>query len=200
MAAQPLTTEQKEFFAGLMAGVAARSAMSLGNAPTGAFSAEPAQGGDTLAAAPKGDHVFGTPRADLCKQEVWKLDENPLDIWDKLLAHADKDQLPDDADTFRFRYFGLFNVSPAQNSLMLRCRIPAGELTSVQMRGLASIAEQFGGGYADVTTRSNFQIREIAPRNLVNVLVKLQDIGLVSRGSGVDNVRNITASPTAGID
>jgi ferredoxin-nitrite reductase len=82
----------------------------------------------------------------------------------------------------------------------LRCRIPAGELTSEQMRGLAQIAEDWGGGYADITTRSNLQIREIAPGNLVNVLTRLQEIGLTSRGSGVDNVRNITASPTAGID
>src|SRR5262249_7527341 len=32
------------------------------------------------------------------------------------------------------------------------------------------------------------------------VLTKLLEIGLTARGSGVDNVRNITASPTAGID
>ena len=72
---------------------------------------------------------------------------------------------------------------------MLRCRIPAGELTSGQMRGLADIAEQWGGGYADITTRANIQIREIAPRHIVKCLLKLQEIGLTSRGSGVDNVR-----------
>src|SRR6185503_4831157 len=44
------------------------------------------------------------------------------------------------------------------------------------------------------------QIREIAPRNIIKALTRLQDVGLTSRGSGVDNVRNITASPTAGID
>ncbi len=41
---------------------------------------------------------------------------------------------------------------------------------------------------------------EIAPRNLVNVLTRLRSLGLTARGSGVDNVRNITASPTAGFD
>src|SRR5205085_6203115 len=91
-------------------------------------------------------------------------------------------------------------VAPAQNALMLRCRIPAGELSSVQLRGLAEIADAFGGGYADITTRSNIQIREIAPKNIIHVLTKLQELGLTARGSGVDNIRNITASPTAGID
>jgi ferredoxin-nitrite reductase len=73
-------------------------------------------------------------------------------------------------------------------------------LTSAQLIGLAGIAEECGNGKAAVTTRSNIQIREIAPRNLVDVLTRLQSLGLTSRGSGVDNVRNITASPTAGFD
>src|SRR3989441_10983727 len=83
---------------------------------------------------------------------------------------------------------------------MLRCRIPAGELTAAQLKGLADIADEFGNGKAAITTRSNIQIREIAPKNLIHVLTRLQGLGLTSKGSGVDNVRNITASPTAGID
>jgi ferredoxin-nitrite reductase len=35
---------------------------------------------------------------------------------------------------------------------------------------------------------------------LVNVLTRLQSLGLTAKGSGVDNIRNITASPTAGFD
>ena len=83
---------------------------------------------------------------------------------------------------------------------MLRLRIPAGELTSGQLRGLAEIADDWGGGYAHITTRANLQIREILPKNMVKVLTKLQELGLTARGSGVDNIRNITASATAGID
>ncbi len=171
------SAEQKEYLAGLLAGRAA---------------------GRT--AAPPEPAIHGTPLQDLCKQERWKHEQHGLDCWEKLIAHADADKLPDDADTFRFRYHGLFNVSPAQNSFMLRCRIPAGELTSRQLRGLADIAADWGGGYADITTRANIQIREIPPRHIIHVLTKLQDLGLTARGSGVDNVRNITASPTAGFD
>ncbi len=68
------------------------------------------------------------------------------------------------------------------------------------MDGLADIAEDWGSGYLDVTTRANLQIRQIAPRDIVKVLLRLQELGLTSKGSGVDNVRNITATPTAGID
>ena len=63
---------------------------------------------------------------------------------------------------------------------MLRCRIPAGELTSAQLRGLADLSDSWGNGKAAITTRSNLQIREIAPKNIVNVLTRLASLGLTS--------------------
>ena len=192
--AQAFTAEQKEYLAGLLAGVAHRQLRdkTAGSSP---LDAEPGSAGPAAAPA-----IFGTPLADATKQELWKHQEHPLDSWDRVLAHATEGKFPNEEDTFRFRYFGMFYVAPAQNSFMLRCRIPAGELSAAQLSGLAGIADDFGNGKAAITTRSNIQIREIAPRNLVNVLTRLQSLGLTSKGSGVDNVRNITASPTAGFD
>ena len=83
---------------------------------------------------------------------------------------------------------------------MCRLRIPNGILNAWQMRGLADAADSFGGGYADVTTRANLQIREIGAAHAVDMLLAVQALGLTSRGSGADNIRNITGSPTAGID
>jgi ferredoxin-nitrite reductase len=186
---QGFTAEQKEYLAGLLAGVAHRQSHDK--------PADSASHGVQPAAAPA---IFGTPFADATKQEQWKHQEHPLDSWDRVLAHAAEGKFPNEEDTFRLRYFGMFYVAPAQNSFMLRCRIPAGELTAAQLAGLAGIADDFGNGKAAVTTRSNIQVREIAPQNLINVLTRLQSLGLTSKGSGVDNIRNITASPTAGFD
>ena len=61
---------------------------------------------------------------------------------------------------------------------MVAEEVLTGELTSAQLRGLADIADRFGGGYADITTRSNIQIREVAPKNIIQVLTKLQELGL----------------------
>lgn len=182
-----------------MAGVAHRLVPYLGVTADGRITSDPNSGGPNLS-TPQEEKVFGTPLSEVTKQERWKHQEHPLDGWDRILEHAESDRVPDEENTYRFRNFGLFYVAPAQNSFMLRCRIPAGELTSAQLKGLAAISEHFGNGKAAITTRSNIQIREIAPRNLVNVLTRLQSLGLTSRGSGVDNVRNITASPTAGFD
>lgn len=194
------TREQKEYLAGFLAALAQRDLIPyVGTTGDGKITVNPALGTQNLATK-KEETIFGTPLGDVTKQERWKHEEHPLDGWDRILAHAEDDKFPDEENTYRFRNFGMFYVAPTQNSFMLRCRIPAGELTAAQFKGLADIAEHYGNGKAAITTRSNIQIREIAPRSLVHVLTRLQSLGLTARGSGVDNVRNITASPTAGFD
>jgi ferredoxin-nitrite reductase len=201
LASGEFTAEQKEYLSGFMAGVAQRGCFPyVGTTADGLITGNSAEGGANLAAPAPEETIFGTPLADVTKQELWKHAENPLDSWDRLVEHAEANKFPNEEDTFRFRYFGMFYVSPAQNSFMLRCRVPAGELTTAQLKGLADLADDFGNGKAAITTRSNIQIREIAPKNLVNVVTRLQGLGLTAKGSGVDNIRNITASPTAGFD
>ena len=78
--------------------------------------------------------------------------------------------------------------------------IPNGIVNHWQLAGLADLAERCGGGYSHVTTRANLQIREIEPKNAVSMVEGMLDLGLCSRGSGADNIRNVTGTPTAGID
>ncbi|HEX2747311.1 MAG TPA: NirA family protein, partial [Verrucomicrobiales bacterium] len=191
---------QKEYLSGVLAGLAARQAAPFVGLAGGLYTSEASSGGPNLATEPEEPSFHGTPVSELCRQEVWKYTEHGLDGWERLVAHAKEGKMPDDEHTFRFRFFGLFNVSPVQQSLMLRCRIPAGELTAVQFRGLAEMADDFADGSSAITTRSNLQLRQIQPRDALDVLMRLSALGLTSRGSGVDNVRNITASPAAGID
>lgn len=191
------TAEQKEYLLGFFAGAMQRNGapfVSLDS--SGRFTADSSSGAANLAEP----MVHGTPLSDLSREELWKYEENPLDVWDKLLAHAGENRAPGAEDLFRFKYHGLFYVAPAQDSFMLRLRVPGGILNSHQMRGLADIAEKWGSGRADITTRANLQIREFQPRDIVRVLNAVQMLGLTSRGSGADNIRNITASPITGLD
>ena len=192
------TPAQKQYLEGFLSALAAQAPFA-GLTATGQLTATPGEAAANLAQVPAEDTVFGTPLADLCKPERWKYDENPLDIWEKLVAHADANKFPDEADTFRFKFHGLFYVAPTQDSFMLRLRLPAGEISAAQLDGLAEIAD-WGGGYAHITTRANLQIRELKPRDIIRVLVRLQELGLTSRGAGADNIRNITASPNSGFD
>lgn len=194
---------QREYLAGLFAGIAQRGIHPyVGTMEgTGLLTSDPAVGGPNRAApAQEEEKVHGTPVSELNRQELWKRELAGLDSWDRLVQHAQEDRFPGDADNFRFRYHGLFHVAPAQDSFMMRARIPAGELTSAQMRGMADLAEELGDGRSAVTTRSNLQVRGIAPRHLVEVVTRLVRLGLTAKGSGADNIRNITASPTAGFD
>jgi ferredoxin-nitrite reductase len=194
------TTEQKEYLAGFFSGAMQRSTQPfVGLSPHGRFTGDASEGGTNLGAAAE-PTVHGTPVSDLCREEMWKYDENPLDIWDKLVSCSESNHPPDAEDVFRFKYHGLFYVAPAQDSFMLRLRIPGGVLTSHQLRGLADIAERWGCGRADLTTRANLQIREFQPKDIVRVLKRVSSLGLTARGSGADNIRNITASPTTGFD
>jgi ferredoxin-nitrite reductase len=191
---------QKEYLRGFFAGAIERGAQPfVGHTSASQLTGDPASGALNLAESAE-ETVFGTPVSELCREELWKHEENPLDIWDKLIAHADENSAPAADDIFRFKFHGLFYVAPAQDSFMLRLRVPGGILTAHQLRGLAEMAAEWGSGRADITTRANLQIREFQPKDIVRVLNKLQALGMTSRGSGADNIRNITASPTTGID
>ena len=83
---------------------------------------------------------------------------------------------------------------------MCRLRIPNGIMKHWQFAGMADLAERLCGPFCHVTTRANLQVREIPPKNAVALIEGIQDLGLCSRGSGADNIRNVTGTPTAGID
>ncbi len=182
------TDEQKRYLEGLVAGIAAVRGVSGGGEPTG----------------PDASHLKAMARTEaagkkLADQEKWKREEHPLDAYTRLKAEAATNAPPKAADNFRWRFHGLFYVAPAQDAYMLRLRIPNGILTAVQFAGVADIADQLGNARVDVTTRANLQIREILPRNAAEVVERVQELGLSSRGSGADNLRNITGDATAGI-
>ncbi len=136
----------------------------------------------------------------LCKEEQAKREQNGLDVWDAMQARADAGNFPKGTDTFLTKFHGMFHVAPAQNAYMCRMRIPGGLLHSWQLNGIAEIADRCAGGYIDVTTRANLQLREIPAALPMEVLYGLRELDITCQGSGADNIRNCTASPLSGID
>src|SRR6201996_5317399 len=193
------TDEQKRYLEGFAAGVQImRGGRGLGgNAAAGKTDGEPT--GPDAAHIKAQDKVVASGKK-LADQEKFKREEHPFDAYPRLKQQALDNAPPVPADNFRWRYFGLFYVAPAQDSYMCRLRMPNGILKHWQLAGLADLAENFGGGYSHVTTRANLQIREILPKSTVPLIEGIQDLGLCSRGSGADNIRNVTGTPTAGID
>ena len=143
---------------------------------------------------------FLTSGKTLSKEEQAKRDTPPLDLWPKMKEAAREGVFPKGTDVFLWKFHGLFHVAPAQNAYMCRMRIPGGDLKSWQFAGVADIADEHAGGYVDVTTRANLQIREIPADRGCAVLEQLMELGIIVRGSGADNIRNVTSSATSGFD
>ena len=141
------------------------------------------------------------PIDELSKEERLKLEEDPLEIWDKILAHAAADTPPEGGDIFRLKFHGLFYVAPNQDSFMVRLRLPAGIVTATQLHGIAEKSNvnrwwlRATSPRAPTCRRAN--LRRATSKMCVGT-VRLQELGLASRGAGADNVRNITASPNSG--
>ena len=191
--ADDFTPEQRRYLEGLVAGmIATRSVDGAASMPSAAV-------------GPDAPHLLAMARFEaegksLADQEKFKREEHPLDAYARMKAQAESGQYPKPPDNFRWRFHGLFYVAPNQNSYMCRLRIPNGIVNHWQMAGLALLAETHGGGYAHVTTRANLQIREIEAAKAVSLIEAIQSLGLHTRGSGADNIRNVTGTTTAGID
>jgi ferredoxin-nitrite reductase len=195
------SSEQKRYLEGFVAGVQiAKAAKSVAGVPAASGAVTPPEPTGPDAAAFKAQNRVLAAGKKLSDQEKFKREEHPFDSYERLKELGARNEYPKPPDNFRWRFFGLFYVAPNQNSYMCRLRIPNGILKAAQFDGVADLAERYGGGYAHVTTRANLQIREIEAHNAVALIEAIQDLGLCSRGSGADNIRNVTGTPTAGVD
>ena len=142
-------------------------------------------------------------KVKVSKLEKVKLAKDGLDVKDEIEKFAeigweamDKDDL-----IVRLKWLGIFHRPVTPGQFMLRLRTPNGILNSKQLRVFAEIIQRYGdGGSADVTTRQNIQLRGIHIEDIPDIFRKLDEVGMTSIQSGMDNVRNLTGSPVAGID
>jgi ferredoxin-nitrite reductase len=176
----PLTREQTEYLTGFFAGVSARGLRFSDVEPSPAMPPERLD--------------------DLILEERVKRELHPLDAYPQLLENAATNKAPEKEDIFRFKWNGLFYLTPNKEAYMARLRIPGGFVRTFQLREIARVAQELTTGYVQITTRANFQIRLIQPKDAPEVLRRIQSVGLHTRGAGADNIRNITANPTAGVD
>jgi ferredoxin-nitrite reductase len=101
----------------------------------------------------------------------------------------------------RLKWVGVFFRPVTPGKFMMRLRMPNGIITSSQMRVLAQVVQRYGDdGCADITTRQNIQLRGIRIGDLPDIFNRFHAVGLTSVQSGMDNVRNITGDPVAGLD
>ncbi|MGC1309797.1 MAG: ferredoxin--nitrite reductase [Phormidesmis sp.] len=136
------------------------------------------------------------------KFEKYKAEKDGLAVKDELEKFAEMGwEAVDETDlTGRLKWLGVFYRPVTPGKFMLRMRMPHGVLSSHKMRVLAEIVERYGDdGCADITTRQNLQLRGVRLEDIPDIFKRFEQAGLTSIQSGMDNVRNITGSPVAGI-
>jgi ferredoxin-nitrite reductase len=136
--------------------------------------------------------------------EVWKQAKHGIDVWPDVLRYA-REKTPmlkiEEADLERMKWYGYFHrKNNDQDHYMCRVRIPGCEMTTDQAQAIAYVARESGYSIVDVTSRGNIQIQGLTIDKLPAVRAALERVGLTSRQSGHDNVRNITSHPWSGID
>jgi precorrin-3B synthase len=144
------------------------------------------------------------PASKLSPVETWKRAKHGFDVWPDLERYA-RDKTPmsriEEAELERLKWYGFFyRKNNDHNHYMCRIRVPGCELTAEQARTLAYVAYESGYSLVDLTTRGNVQIQGLTIDKLPAVRSALERVGLTSRQTGHDNVRNVTCHPWSGLD
>ncbi|MGY6530009.1 MAG: ferredoxin--nitrite reductase [Cyanobacterium sp.] len=139
----------------------------------------------------------------LNKIEKVKAAKHGLDVKQEIehFANIGWEALNEDDLIVRLKWLGIFFRPVTPGKFMLRLRMPNGISNSQQLTTLAQIIQRYGDdGSADITTRQNIQLRGVLLEDIPTIFSQLEAVGLTSIQSGMDNVRNLTGSPVAGID
>src|SRR5207344_2119928 len=117
-------------------------------------------------------------------------------------------------DLALFRWYGVYTQRAAESAaaiepgpseetdglFMLRIKFPGGIVTSEQLRLIGRLAERYGRGMGDITTRQNIQLHNLSIEDLPIVLDELNAVGLSFTQACGDVWRNIVSCPLAGVD
>lgn len=93
-------------------------------------------------------------------------------------------------------------LSPMQSGdgWLARVKPSAATLRADDARVIAEGARRFGNGQIDLTSRANFQLRGLSPRDAERLAEMILAQGLASADASVEAVRNVLASPLGGDD
>lgn len=83
---------------------------------------------------------------------------------------------------------------------MVRIKLPFGRVNTTQIRRIADISDEYASGNLHATTRQDIQIHFVSLDKTPELWTKLEEDGVTIREACGNTVRNVTASPTAGID
>ena len=103
-----------------------------------------------------------------------------------------------DDDFKRFRLQQGIYGQRQDGEQMVRTKLPAGKITSEQMRCMADFAEKYSHGVLHITTRQDIQLHYVKINDVPQGLEDLAQAGITTREACGNTVRNVTACHKAG--
>ena len=82
---------------------------------------------------------------------------------------------------------------------LVRLRISCGVVSAAVARAIADCAQRYGNGLLDLSARANLQLRGVQEASLPSLVEALQVHGLIDESAEAEAVRNVLASPLAGL-
>jgi len=124
--------------------------------------------------------------------------KNPMQAFEQISKYAQEgyDSIPDEDKKYFLKCFGIFDkdkLTPKQ--FMMRIRITGGYLNAIQAKKIGEISKEFGQDYIDITTRAQIELRFLNIEDIPIILNGLEEVGLTTYQTGVDNFRNIVTDP-----
>src|SRR5207245_3384156 len=135
------------------------------------------------------------------KVEIIKSEKDGLDCLPDLLRLSPNNNWQEmtEADKQRAKWHGLFFRTPTPGNFMLRLRLEAGKTNARQFRVIADLSDQYGKGFCDLTTRQQIQLRWFTLADAPDIWRRLDEVGLHSKHTGMDNIRGVCGCPVAGL-
>lgn len=133
------------------------------------------------------------------KLEKLKSIQTPMDFINKFKDFCNKpySDIQDNEVKYLLKCFGFYDKG--EDNFMLRLRIPAGQLNTIQAIKIGEISKKYGKNYLDITTRQQLEFRFLKQKDLIKVLDELNEVNISTFQTGIDNLRNITTSSFDGL-
>lgn len=136
-------------------------------------------------------------KAGMADVERLKAEKDCLDIWGDIPRFAQTgfaSIAPD--DIIRMRWYGIYQQKPNDGQFMWRIKLPGGRLTPLQLREIGLLANQYGRGFGDITTRQDIQLHWMKIENFPDAFDRIYNkCNLYTDFACGDTPRNVCSCP-----
>ena len=137
-------------------------------------------------------------RIERIKKELHPFEEEFKRRMERYFEEGDYKKIPPD-DIERLKWYGIFYRKATPGYFMIRIRVPGGVLSYRQAKRVAELAKKYARNLVEITSRQQLQIRWVELKNIKTILEGLDEVGLTTLQTGIDNPRNVVQDPLAGL-